>query len=258
MVALASVPYWGTPWADDDLLAQSIAEAKAAQKRDGIRRHFEVSVDQVTAANPLYGRHVQAEIERLGQSHPIIRTQYLMQTLAQAGKLLTAAQLDALCGEHQPEASPCPGGAYVAAIDVAGADEEDPDGVLTRVNPKRDSTVLGIARVEEPSVARSNAGEVVEPILRLVRIYAWTGTPHRQLYPTLLELVQAHWGCRTVMVDATGLGSRARPRSSAPPSALAVLRPYVYNAAIKSQLAYGLLEALNARRLTVYAESTDP
>jgi hypothetical protein len=37
----------------------------------------------------------------------------------------------------------------VAGIDVAGADEEDPEGVLSRVNPRRDATVVTIAWAEE-------------------------------------------------------------------------------------------------------------
>src|SRR5919204_417273 len=40
-----------------------------------------------------------------------------------------------------------PGG-FVAGLDVAGADEADPDGLL-RVNPRRDATVLTVAYAEE-------------------------------------------------------------------------------------------------------------
>lgn len=37
-----------------------------------------------------------------------------------------------------------------------------------------------------------------------------------------------------------------------------VVAPFVYTAKTKSDLAYGLLEALNSRCLAVYAESADP
>jgi hypothetical protein len=248
--------YWGTPWTDDDLLATSIAEAKAAQASDGIRRHFEISADEVTRANPLYGRHVAAKIARLGEHHPIVQIQYLLKTLAHAGRLLSADQLAALEGIHQPEAEPKDGAVYVAAIDVAGADEEDPEGVLTRVNPKRDSTVLMLARVEEPRIAVPEGGAVVEPVLRVARIHAWTGTPHRQLYPTVLDLVRSVWRCRSVVVDATGVGGGLAAFLAA---ALGprIVTPYLYTAQTKSALAYGLLEALNGGRLSVYAESAD-
>ena len=35
----------------------------------------------MAAVNPAYGRHVEGEIARLGASHPIVRTQYLLQQL---------------------------------------------------------------------------------------------------------------------------------------------------------------------------------
>src|SRR5439155_497481 len=36
-------------------------------------------------------------------------------------------------------------GGFVAGIDVAGADEEDPEGLLAGRNPRRDSTVVTVA-----------------------------------------------------------------------------------------------------------------
>ena len=319
-VGNATTVYYGTPWREDDLLARAIAEAKAAEARDGIRRHFEIGWEDVGAANPLYGRHVEGEIARLGEHHPIVQTQYLLRMLARAGRFLSPEQLAALVGDHPPEPVPLGPGPYVAAIDVAGADEEDPEGQLTRVNPKRDSTVLIIARVEEARVASTaplprqqlsgvptpSQGEqgwgmedalptggsdslshwervgvrvdpgphlapgqplppsalrpawaVLEPRLRVVHVRAWTGIPHRQVYPEILDLVRSVWRCRHVVVDATGvggglaafLGAALGPR---------IVTPYLYTAKSKSDLAYGLLEALNSRRLTVYAETVDP
>jgi hypothetical protein len=91
----------------------------------------------------------------------------------------------------------------------------------------------------------------------LRRAHLWPHLPHRQLYPVILDLVRTVWRCRSVVVDATGvggglaafLGAALGPR---------IVTPYVYTAATKSALAYGLLEATNAGRLQVYAESADP
>ena len=312
-VGNATTVYYGTSWREDDLLARAIAEAKVAEAQDGIRRHFEIGWEEVAAANPLYGQHVQGEIARLGEHHPIVQTQYLLHSLARAGRFLSPEQLTALLGDHPPESVPLGPGPYpsassgqahyVAAIDVAGADEEDPEGQLARVNPKRDSTVLIIARVEEARVAATaplptgNLGHaptlgegpdslslweragvrvdreprlppgqplppsalqpawaVLEPRLHVVHIRAWTGTPHRQIYPQILDLVRSTWRCRHVVVDANGvggglaafLGAALGPR---------VVTPYLYTTQTKSDLAYGLIEALNSRRLTLYAES---
>lgn len=250
--AATSVLY-GTPWTDDTLLAQQIGENRLAERRDGRRRHFEVSWEEVAAVLPAYGRHVQAEIDRLGQTHPAVRTQYLLQTIGRDGRLLDATQLALLRGDHPPLASPAQRpaawgpGEYVAGIDVAGADEEDPDTLLTRSNPRRDSTVLAVAYAE-----RSRVDAVVEPRLHVVALYAWRGTPHRQLYPHLLALVRDLWHCRTVVVDATGVGGGLSAFLSAALGPRVVL-PYLFTAASKSRLAYDFLAAVNAGRLRLYA-----
>jgi hypothetical protein len=247
---------YGTPWTDDTLLARQIAANREAEARDGARRHFQVDWSDVARANPHYGRYVAGEIARLGEHHPIVRTQYLLRTVAGGGRLFDASQLALLEGEHPPEARPMPApgasGAYVAGIDAAGADEEDPDGLLVRANPRRDSTVLTVAHAEEARVADL----VVEPRLRVVRQYAWRGTPHRTLYPQILELVRGLWRCRRVVVDATGVGGGLAAFLGA---ALGpgVVEPFVYTAASKSRLAYDLLAAVNGGRLKLHAESAD-
>ncbi len=83
-------------------------------------------------------------------------------------------------------------------------------------------------------------GLVVEPRLRVVALYAWRGTPHRQLYPQVLELVRAVWRCARVVVDATGVGSGLATFLGAALGSGTVL-PYVYTAASKSRLAYDFL-----------------
>ena len=221
---------YGTPWTDDTLLARQTAVNREAESRDGIRRHFEVCWEDVAAANPDYGRYVRAEIDRLGEHHPLIRTQYLLRTIAGGGRFLSSTQLQLLQGVHAPQqapsATPWGRGAYVAGIDVAGEDEEDPEGLALRVNPRRDSTVLSIAYAEHARVEDL----VVEPRFHLVRQYIWRGTPHRQLYPQILELLRQLWRCSSVVVDATGIGGGLAAFLGA---ALGphVVTPYVYTAA---------------------------
>jgi hypothetical protein len=248
---------YGTPWTDDTLLARQIAANREAEARDGIRRHFQVDWSAVAALNPAYGEHVQAEIERLGEHHPIVRTQYLLQNVACGGRFLDAKQVTLLLGEHPAEDAPSARrdgpGAYVAGLDVAGEDEEDPSGEAIRVNPRRDSTVLTIAHVVQARVE----GRVLEPRFEVVRQYAWRGDRHRELYPRILALVGEHWHCRSVVVDATGVGGglAAFLGAALGPS---IVRPFRYTAATKSQLAYDFLAAVNSGRFTLYAESADP
>lgn len=248
---------YGTPWTDDTLLARQIALNREAEARDGVRRHFQVGWEEVARANPTYGRHVEEQIERLGAHHPIVRTQYLLQTVAGGGRFLDAGQVALMLGEHRPEDGPSPGrlgpGAYVAGIDVAGEDEEDPAGEAVRVNPRRDSTVLTIAYVAQTQVA----GRVLEPSFEVVHQYAWRGDPHRRLYPQILALVGESWRCRSVVVDATGVGGGLAAFLGAALGPGVVL-PFRYTAASKSQLAYDFLAAVNGRRFKVYAESGHP
>jgi hypothetical protein len=247
---------YGTPWTDDTLLARQIAANREAEARDGIRRHFQVDWTDVARANPDYGRYVESEIARLGEHHPIIRTQYLLRARAGGGRFLDLTQLALLRGDHPPQVGPDPApwgpGAYVAGIDVAGEDEEDPDGLAVRANPRRDSTVLAVAYAERARVADL----VVEPRFHLVRQYAWRGARHRELYPRILALVRDHWRCAAVVVDATGVGGGLAAFLAA---ALGpqVVTPYLYTAASKSKLAYDFLAAVNAARFKLHAESAD-
>ncbi|MGE3908753.1 MAG: hypothetical protein AB7K36_05355, partial [Chloroflexota bacterium] len=255
--ASATSILYGTPWTNDTLLARQIALNREAEARDGIRRHFQVDWSAVAEANPAYGRHVQAEIARLGEHHPIVRTQYLLRTVAGGGRFLDAAQVALLPGEHPPEDGPTPrhvgAGVYVAGLDVAGEDEEDPAGEAVRVNPRRDSTVLTIAHAAQVRIGE----RVLEPCFEVVRQYAWRGDRHRELYPRILALVSERWRCRSVVVDATGVGGGLAAFLGA---ALGpgVVTPFRYTAASKSQLAYDFLAAVNSGRFRVYAESADP
>jgi hypothetical protein len=248
-----------TIWTDQTLLARTIHENRELERRDGRQRHFQVSYERVAAINPAYGRHVEAEIARLGASHPIVRTQYLLKELSRADRLLNAEQLSRLQGDHQPLASrvghPWARGAFVAGLDVAGADEEDPAGALVRVNPARDSTVLLLAYAEAQRV-EGPGGQVVEPRLWVAHLYAWRGAPHRELYPVILALLRS-WQVAQTVVDATGVGGglAAFLQAALPTSAVV---PYLYTAVSKSKLGYDLLAAINADRLKLFADSPNP
>src|SRR5207248_245971 len=121
------------------------------EARDGIRRHFEHPWDYVAEINPHYRAYVEAERDRLGEDHPLFETQYRIQSVAQRGRLLTAQQLQNLEGDHIPYDEPLPGRIYVAAIEVAGADEEAEDAALRALKPRKDSTVLTIAELIRPA-----------------------------------------------------------------------------------------------------------
>ena len=130
---------------------------------------------------------------------------------------------------------------------MAGEGEQAPDEVVRVHSPKRDSTVVTIARVSAP------AELLGEPRVEVVQHYWWTGRDHSTQYTALLELVRARWHCRSVWVDATGVGAGiasflARALGEHVVEAVGFTRPR------KSELGYGLLSAVRAGRVRMYAD----
>src|SRR5207302_565485 len=116
----ATTVFYGTAWDDANLLERAKQAGLEAERRYGVRRHFEYAWESVAAANPVYGRFVEAERERLGAAHPLFLSQYCLQTLPGAGRLLGPTQLSLLSGSHARLDGPAPGEHYVAGLDLAG------------------------------------------------------------------------------------------------------------------------------------------
>jgi len=141
----------------------------------------------------------------------------------------------------------------VAGIDLAGEDEEAADAALRSLKPRKDSTVVTVAELDWSTISDL----VMEPRLRVVEHYYWTGRKHREQYTQLLDLLRNVWGCRKVAVDATGVGAGVAGFLA---SALGrqIVTPFVFSAPSKSRLAYDLLGAVNAGRLKLYRDDGSP
>lgn len=249
---------WGTPWHGDTLLEQQKQANLALERRDGRRRHFRFDWRAVAAANPDYGRYVAGEAERLGEGHPLFRTQYLLEPVTGGRGLLSAQQRAWLLGDHPRQHRPSGPGPYVAGVDIAGEAEAvgsglhgDDAGVRVR-EPRRDSTVVTIAELDFSRAAALDPA----PAVRVVEQVWWTGRAHATLLPELAGLLRDTWRCRAVVVDATGLGQGVASmlgRLLGP-----VVHPFVFTAESKSRLGFGLLAAVNAGRLKLYADDGSP
>lgn len=236
MSATTNAPaiYWGTPWTDDSLLALAIAANEEAGHPE---RNFRVPWTVTAEHNPKYAAYVEGERARLGANHPLFLTQYELQTLSGAGRLLSPAQLAALNGGHAREEGPGTNATYVAGVDVAGEDTSAP-------LRGRDSTVMYVGRVIWKAVREP-------PDVDIVQVYAWTGAPHDQLYAQIATLAH-RWGCKRVAVDATALGEAL---------ALYLRRElgdekvigYRFTELSKSNLGYALQAAAATGRLSVWA-----
>lgn len=238
----ATTVLYGTAWTEDTVLErQKRVNLRAQSPRHPL--HFEFDYTVLAAINPHYRAFVEAEIGRLGRDHPSIRTQYLLQTLADAGRLLTSQQLAALEGGHQRERDPLPGAGYVAGIDLAGVAEQPTYNSELATHASHDSTVVTIARLDRDELGR--------PLARVVEHVHWTGRDHVWQYQRLSELCE-RWGVSRVCVDASGIGTgiaaflaeRLGPR----------VERFVFTAASKSALGYGLLTMINTGRLSLYKE----
>jgi hypothetical protein len=163
---------YGTAWSDDTLLAQMRAHNLELEQRDGIKRHFEYDWRTLAAINPHYKKFVEGEIERLGEDHITIRTQYRLLPITGAGFLLNEMQHYLLRGKHSWETEPDEeDGVYVAGMDVGG--EERPaqgnrsENPSTSTHKGRDSTVITIGKV--------TYNNLMLPSIEIVHQYWWTG-----------------------------------------------------------------------------------
>lgn len=235
--------HYGTTWDESTLLEELKQANLELERRDGIRRHFRYDWQAVAAQNPDYGAYVQAERERLGEDHPLFRTQYALLPIAGGGRLLTRAQVASMLGEHPRLNAPDRTTSYVAGIDIGGEAHETTDGIAVR-DP--DATTVSIAAVETPG----DAGRGL-PVLRVVEQLAWSGTPHAQLIPRLITVLRG-WRPRCIVVDATGMGQPVAGLLKHEFGLRVV--PFVFTERSKSDLGYEFLSLVNGGRIRLYAQ----
>ena len=233
--------HYGTTW-DDSTLLEEIKQANLeAEKHDGIRRHFRYDWQAVAKHNPAYAAFVEAERERLGEDHPLFRTQYALLPVAGGGRLLTRAQLSTILSDHPRLGTPRQGESYVAAIDIGGEVQASRDGMHVR---EPDSTAVSIAAVDV-------SGDSSLPHLRIVEQAVWTGTPHARLIQDLVRFLRP-WKPRSIVVDATGMGQPVANLLARDFGSRIV--PFTFTERSKSDLGFELLSLVNGSRLRLYAQ----
>src|SRR5579872_5796504 len=274
----ATTVLYGTPWTDDSILETQRRLNIAEEKRTGERLNFEAPWTVLAAISPPYREFVQGEIDRLGESHPTILTQYKLQPVAGAGRLFPPRLLERMRGAHPRQTEPAEGSRYVMGIDVAGQ-VADPTSLRSanRVLNDRDETVVTVIEIgrsgpspetgaddeearpsaagarSEPAPPVGSGGETGNlPGLRVVQLYRWSDVSHAEQYERLLRLIREVWDPARVCVDATGIGAglasflvRALPTR---------VEPVVFTVPEKSRMGFGLLAAAETGRLTVWAE----
>ncbi len=238
--------HYGTTWDDSTLLEEVKQLNLEFERKDGIKRHFRYDWQEVARHNPAYKAYVEGERARLGVDHPLFRTQYLLLPIKGGGGFLTRQQIVGMLGSHARLKEPEDGRAYIAGIDLAGEREETKEEALIASRQKLDSTVITIAEVATIQRAIST---LAEPVLKVVEHYHWTGTPHSQLYPLMVDTLKK-WKCQRVLVDATGIG---QPVASFLRKELGSrVVPFTFTQKSKSDMGFELLSFVNSGRLRLY------
>jgi hypothetical protein len=231
----ATTVLYGTTWDDSNLLERARQAHLEAERRDGVRRHFEYDWEVVGASNAAYARFVAAERERLGPDHPLFLTQYCLKTIPGGGRLFTDSQLSLLRGSHQALEGLLAGELYVGGLDLG---DEGRAG-------EHDATVLSIGRV------LASQGPLAEGQIEVVRQYSWSGAPHAELHGALASLIGSTWRLRRLAVDATGLGEPAAAflKKALPGTEVVAAK---LSAETKSRLGYELLATVNRGGLRLH------
>lgn len=250
----ATTVIYGTAWTADTLLERQRAVNERLQRRDGIQRNFIYPWTVGADHNPQYSRFVQSEIDRLGEQHPLILTQYALEPIDTAGGLFDRDSLNLLKGHHQrvtaPDTAAPPTTYHVAGIDLAGASVQ---GQHASASPTRDrdSTVITIAEVTEPN------DPAAHPTIRILDITSYHQIPLHLQQQRIEQIFTTTWPTARIAIDATGIGSDIATRLSQS-IGIARIEPVVFTVASKTRLAYNLLTAVNRGQIRMWHEDTTP
>jgi hypothetical protein len=272
--------HYGTTWDDSTLLEEIKQNNLELEKIDGVKRHFRYDWQEIARYNRDYGRYVIQERERLGEDHPLFRTQYALLPIKGGGGFLSRNQIAQMIGNHQRLRSPDKAGAlYIAGVDLAGEAAQEMS-LLRGVCPERDFSVAvpssslhtesGLRLIPQNDKrrragndeGRSQDSTVITiaqvdmanklPILKIVEQYQWTGIAHSRLYPQMVQILKNIWNCHRIAVDATGIG---QPVAGFLRNELgSKVIPFTFTQKSKSELGFELLSYINSNRVKLYQQ----
>ena len=249
----ATQVFSGTAWTSSTLLAQMKRACEEEEKKDGIRRVFYYTAEDIRSENPRYGKFVDGQVKRLGRNHPFVKTQFFCEEIdAQAGMFPPGRQA-LMKGEYAALTEPEPGKTYAFLIDVAGQDEAGTGGFMDgqggRITDppqrERDSTALKIVEVDTSSVA-----VLGKPTYKVRFRKLWTGEKHVNVFGALKGLGQT-WKPMYMVIDATGVGEGLWSMLDNCFGSGMVI-PVKFTQKKKSELGYGLLGIIESGRYREY------
>jgi hypothetical protein len=250
----ATTVFYGTIWTGRTLLARVMRSLKVQEAQDGIQRVFTVPWEVVAAEVPAYGEYVRSEIKRLGENHPVIKTQYRLQEIDEAGRLFSEERVAMMKGTHARQRARVGDEVYAITVDVAGEDEEQEGEELRSADPRKDSTVVTVVRCD---LAAMDDPGLALPRYEVVDRHWWTGKKQSTLYAQICALVD-DWRVAWVVVDATGIGAGlssflCKRYGSWKDDPAGLVVPYEFGLVKKSDLGWGFLAVVETGRYKEYA-----
>jgi len=245
----APVIAYGTTWTDNTVLEDLKRDVLEGRARG---RYFRVTPENVAESNPAYGEFVDSEVKRMGRAHPFVKTQYFLEPLPSAGRLLNRQQLELMVGQHKRKERRENETLIVAGLDFAGADEDAGELISLASESKRDSVGLSIGAAEWIQVAEG----LLVPHIRCLARYEWVNVNPLSLHTVLYRIIWDEWRCDRIHCDATGIGETGTAML-----AVAINKPNRERVhAIKfdsawnthTRLAFNILAAINGGRFLDY------
>jgi hypothetical protein len=250
--------FWGTAWTSRTLLSRELRLAQALEKKDGIRRTFVLTADEVAMEVEAYGEFVEEQVQRLGRNHPMVKTQYFSEEIDAEGGLFPPERQALMRGTHEPQPAPQPEHTYCMTLDVAGADEtitpdlEDGEDVEILAASKRDSTALTIFEVDMASV---DDPLIRKPTYKVVSRHEWVDVPHSTLYGNIKALAELY-DIRYLVVDCTGVGAGLTSFLTAAFGDRVI--PFTFTSRSKSDLLWSWLGLIDSGRFKDHAPAGVP
>ena len=224
----------GTARHDGTYLALKKRELDKLTQRDGKRRVFVINWRDVAACNPAYGEVVRATIERKGEHHPMVMTEYENIETARTGRLFDDRRLALVFSDAAPAtACPNPGMVYCITIDVGGTDLQDQahDHDMTVATVHQVSDTHGLNRFDTVDQLVFSGENVLDD------------TPDRRRLFAYIDL----WHPTRIVVDKTGLGVGLASALIARYNKTKVL-DFTFTASTKTELLNGWLALIETGR----------
>jgi hypothetical protein len=240
--------FWGTAWTSQTLLARELRTAQEAERKDGIRRVFRLTADDVGKEVSEYNIFVQHEIAKLGRNHPFVRTQYYSEEIDAQGGMFPPGRIALLQGAHPPLEAPHPDQMYAFLIDVGGEDKDATPDIESLTSSKHDSTVLTCVLIDLSTILDPVAQG---PTYRTIWRRVWTGAAQTTLYAQVRSLAET-WQPRRIIIDATGIGAGLTANLERVYGSTTVV-PFIFTSKSKSDLAWNFIALIETGRYKEYS-----